>query len=139
MYDGKHLLIVQFKAKDVDEIKSPNCSIDCCILARTLEIAQCTARYALYRLVWRGWMRMTGEWSNNIPFSLSGWDRKFRFWSGRPYWENQQTHAKEMTHPHGYYRIFAAMTNMWYWVDANGNVVLDANGNTAWDSFKSWA
>ncbi|APA13349.1 hypothetical protein SS1G_08066 [Sclerotinia sclerotiorum 1980 UF-70] len=135
VYDGIHLLIVQFKAKDANQIKSADCPVDCCILARAPEDAQqCAARYALYRLVWRGWIRMTGEWSVEIPVSLDGWDRKFRFWSGRPYWE--QGRIKEMIHPNGYQRRFDGVA--WHWVDANEQDVKDANGVIIWDSLQSW-
>lgn len=124
MYDGKHLLIVQFKAKNVEDIKSANCAVDCCILARTPDNPnECAARYALYRLVWRGWMRMTGKNSENIPLSLAGWDRKFHYWSGEPFWENQQIHTQEMMHPNGYVRLFSTAAKRWYWVDIAQNTV----------------
>ncbi|ESZ89455.1 hypothetical protein SBOR_10161 [Sclerotinia borealis F-4128] len=137
-YDGIHLLVVQFKAKDDEDIKSLHCRVDCCILARTPEGAQCTARFALYRLAWRGWMRMIGVWSADFHVSIVGWRREFRYWSGRPGWVNEQDpRRKELDHPDGYMRRFDLTKKAWYWVDVQRNPVLDVYGNTIWDSIQS--
>lgn len=81
-------------------------------------------------------MRMTAQFSSHMPVSLGGWEREFRFWSGRPRWVNIVTRAKEMDHPLGCMRRFDGQS--WFWVDADGNNLFDGDGNVLWDSLVSW-
>lgn len=60
IYDSIYLVIVQFKALNREEIKHPQCSIDCWVIPRQLlKRHQCTIQYGLYQLAWRGWMRLS--------------------------------------------------------------------------------
>jgi hypothetical protein len=88
-----HLLILQFRAPNKDQIQSQECLVDCCIISREqLFPEQCTIQYALYRLAWRGWMRLsatlTGQSSTRRPLdvALDGVSRVYEWWSGRPAW-----------------------------------------------------
>ena len=136
VYDGFNLLILQFKASSRNDIKEANCRVDCCILPRSSAVpGVCNARYGLYRLVWRGWMRLAAVASQHIPVSLNGWEREFRYWSGRPTWINEiNRRVKELDHPDGYRRIFDTANRAWYWAHLNGAPVQDANGTRVWDT-----
>jgi hypothetical protein len=128
-------LIVQFKARDKEEIKDRRCIIDCCILPRaSVDPHACTARYGLYRLIWRGWMRMAGI---GDPVSLGGLDREFRYWSGTPCWSVPGSQQKFLEHPDAYQRKFDLTEQAWYWENFDGTPVT-IDGRTVWDTGRVW-
>ncbi|PQE10734.1 hypothetical protein CJF32_00009794 [Rutstroemia sp. NJR-2017a WRK4] len=54
-----YLLIIRFRAGGRRGVKSNDCTIDVWCFPRSSAYANvCTARYGLYRLVWRGWMQL---------------------------------------------------------------------------------
>lgn len=122
VYDSVHLLMVQFHAKNKEGIRSVNCTIDvCCVPRSSADPNMCTARYGLYRLVWRGWIRLIATKAENPAVSLGGFTREFEYWSGRPFWRDEVDRHKELNHPDGYYWMFDIASNQWYWNDGNGN------------------
>lgn len=139
VYGGDFLLLVVFKASHKDDIK--NCQVDVCVVPRaTVDQAICSARYALYRLVWRGWMRATAERSSQIAREMNGWYREFDWWSGRPTWgpRDPAQGIRGVDHPAGIVRMFDSRYGRWYWEDVHGNQVLDVVGVVAWDSIQCW-
>lgn len=121
--------MVQFHAKDREGIKSNDCTIDVwCLPRSSADPNLCAVRYGLYRLVWRGWMRLIATKAENPVVPLGGFAREFEYWSGRPFWRNEANHRHKMiNHPAGYSRAFDVANKAWYWSDANGN-------NVAWDT-----
>ncbi|KAL2015109.1 hypothetical protein VTK56DRAFT_6309 [Thermocarpiscus australiensis] len=129
VFDSVHLLILQFRAASRDEIKSQECDVDCCIIPREelFPGLQCTIQYALYRLAWRGWMRLSatlaGQNSARKPLDVAvdGIPRVYEWWSGRPAWRVAGRY--QFGHPNGWKRQFIrdGTDGYFIWVDDNGN------------------
>ncbi|PQE14730.1 hypothetical protein CJF30_00011051 [Rutstroemia sp. NJR-2017a BBW] len=102
-----YLLIIRFRAGGRRGVKSNDCTIDVWCFPRSSAYANvCTARYGLYRLVWRGWMQLIVTKAGNPAASLGGFTRGFECWSGRPFWRDEADRHKVANHPGGYYRAF---------------------------------
>lgn len=129
-------MIVVFKAANVNNIKT--CDVDCCVEPRSADDTICTARYALYRLVWRGWMRLTAELSAHLRVSIATWGREFIYWSGRPVWRSEANgHAsRQLEHPDGLLRRYDG--GAWYWENRDGYMEMTGDGMVMWDSIASW-
>ncbi|KAL2174067.1 uncharacterized protein P884DRAFT_159421, partial [Thermothelomyces heterothallicus CBS 202.75] len=54
-WDGRYLLVLQFRARKPDHIRNADCPIDCWVIP--VEGSTCTLRYALYRLMVQGFRR----------------------------------------------------------------------------------
>ncbi|KAK4642585.1 hypothetical protein QC761_0086040 [Podospora bellae-mahoneyi] len=133
VFDSVHLLVVQFRARDREDIKSPGCPVDCCVIPRHPKYQdQCTIQYALYRLAWRGWMRLSATLANggSLPVSIGGINRVYEKWSGRPMWE-VALGAYEFGQPNGYRRQFIRdqTGGFWVWVDNDRNILTYDTGN----------
>ncbi|KAK4095890.1 hypothetical protein N658DRAFT_534396, partial [Parathielavia hyrcaniae] len=94
VFDSVHLVIVQFRAASRDLIRNENCIVDCCVIPREpVYFEQCTIQYALYRLAWRGWMRLSAtlldrnDTRQSLDVALNGIPRTYEWFSGRPVWE----------------------------------------------------
>ncbi|KAK4243263.1 hypothetical protein C7999DRAFT_18365, partial [Corynascus novoguineensis] len=126
VFDGRHLLILVFQAETVAQIKQQNCPVTGLIFSRTCE----TLRYGLFRTVTHQIRRMQAAAALSV--TLDGYVRKFRWWSGDPYWVdgNDNEHG---VHPNGYIRIFNPY-GAWFWAYVDGNPVLDLNGQPVWDT-----
>ncbi|KKK18880.1 hypothetical protein P175DRAFT_0125885 [Aspergillus ochraceoroseus IBT 24754] len=109
-YDSKYLLLIQFRALSADEIRSENCLIDICAIPReSLHQLQCTMQYGLYRLTWRGWVRLSATQSStnhqdrlvasrvNLR-SSHGMVRRYEFYSGLPVWMGRDG-SEDFSHP----------------------------------------
>ncbi|KAK8070321.1 Protein kinase-like domain [Apiospora phragmitis] len=76
IYDSLHLLLVQFQARNQDEIKNAQCPVDVWVLPRlTHDVNVCTVRYALYWMACRGLMRIMGQQAADLEWG--GWTRTF--------------------------------------------------------------
>lgn len=114
MFDSTYLLIAQLKADNLEELRTPGCSVDHCVIPRwCLEEQQSTIQYGLYALAWRGWMRLSatllsisGGFQGCHPIELDGCTRVHEYWSGRPMWKTNGTTIIE--HPKGWSRYFYA-------------------------------
>ena len=96
VFDTKSLVIIQFNASNHRDIAYEDCPIDCCVIPRRMNIEnQCTMQYALYRLAWRGWIRLSATLESKTlrtgelvrarkSLSLHGYERKYVYWSGEP-------------------------------------------------------
>ncbi|KAK4203786.1 hypothetical protein QBC40DRAFT_166515 [Triangularia verruculosa] len=129
VFDSVHLLLLQFRAQNRDQIRNEACHVDCCVIPRYyISEDQCTIQYALYRLAWRGWARLSatlaGQNSTRMPLAvaLDGIPRAYEWWSGTPLWET--AHGRyEFVHPNGWKRQFVRQgtDGYWIWVDDGGN------------------
>lgn len=81
-------------------------------------------------------MRLSALISPQIDVSLNGWQRQFQYWSGRAYWININSRAKELAHPDDLTRVFDESESRWYWKwTDNGAALLYANGDPMWDTY----
>lgn len=132
IYDGRCFLIVVFKGSGREKIKAADCPVECVVLPRRSDDElHCTIRYALYRLVWRGWMRQAQ--THGLPVQYGNYRREYQWWSGRPVWINLQNGERVYGHPAGLTRVFDKISGAWYWA-INGEPVVDAEGHGLWDT-----
>lgn len=118
LFDSLTLVIVQFRASQLDDILDPYCHIDCCVIPRAAGHFpdQCTMQYALYRLAWRGLVRLcaTLDYAEDkqgelvraqTSLTINGYKREYDYFTGSPYWLDLHG-ARYKHHPHGYERRF---------------------------------
>lgn len=83
-------------------MREATCPIECCVIPHIIGAGDtarmCTMQYALYRLAWRGWVRLcaTLECANDPESDtwtrerrdlfIHGLKRKYKYWSGEPVW-----------------------------------------------------
>ncbi|KAK4096894.1 hypothetical protein N658DRAFT_501069 [Parathielavia hyrcaniae] len=130
VFDSVHLVILQFRAASKDQIQDQDCHVDICIIPREkLFQEQCTIQYALYRLAWRGWMRLSatsatqeGSKRKTVTVAVDGIPRAYEWWSGKPFWEVAPGRY-QFGHPNGWKRQFFRLGTggYWIWADDNGN------------------
>jgi hypothetical protein len=80
-YDGLKLLILRFKAKDRNDIKT--CKPDVFVIPNIATDGP-PIRYALYRLITDGLHRVMAQ--NPLDVIIGVYERKFDWYNGRPYW-----------------------------------------------------
>lgn len=114
-FDGNVLLLLQFRATTLEEIKDKDCEVDCWVLPR--EGSNCTLRYALYRLLLQGWKRCQvlaamGDAADGLV--VGGLRPDYReFFNGRPIWKVEgQNYAN---HPGGYERLVDGTSGALKW------------------------
>lgn len=153
VFDSGSLVLLQFRATDVEAIRDPMCPIDICIIPReeSRHGDQCTMAEGLRALALTGFTRLcaTGDSTptnsgNNIriptELNLAGFDRYYKFYSGRPFWVHRRTRETCFDHPSGYSRdVRFVMTRnndrvpefkgYWSWFDLNGQRVADDTTN----------
>lgn len=137
-------MIVQFRAHDREHIKSRSCLVDCCVIPREYieDIPhQCTIQYALYKLAWRGWVRLcatlgrANDLRAQTDVKIHGCTREYKWWSGEPFWIDRHT-GEPCRSPHHirrefYYRSVqqpsgnAKVGGFWVWVDESDMIVDD--------------
>jgi hypothetical protein len=118
LFDGRTLVLVQFRALSAEDIQREDCVVDICVVPREFqgEPNQCTAQYALYKLACAGWQRLSttlgfredrsGTLTRaRVHLSLDGFTRKYEYWSGKPIWFDNYN-RQYLIHPHGYQRVF---------------------------------
>lgn len=137
---------MQFRASNHEDIASEDCPIDCCVIPRKIDpyvVNQTTMQYALYRLAWRGWVRLCATLESKTSggqlirarksLTLHGYTRKYEYWSGRPVWVDDRN-RQYVDHPRGYRREFdyrkrrrqnGAIVTEGYWIWRCGRDVYD--------------
>lgn len=137
IFDSRSAVIVQFRATSFENIKKADCPIDCCVIPRAIQVPnQCTINYALYRLAWRGWIRLcatlestTDDLGNLVrtrkSVSINGYRRKNKYWSGDPVWVDNHNQEYD-SHPHGYLREFI------YTSHQRQNGTMETHGSWVW-------
>ncbi|RAL01694.1 uncharacterized protein BO80DRAFT_501618 [Aspergillus ibericus CBS 121593] len=145
VFDMKTLVLVQFRALRVEDISAEDCPVDICVIPRDYDPNipdQCTMQFALYRLAWRGWVRLCatlecredrrpGEYVR-VPTHLNhgGLTRKYEYWSGTPIWVDHYG-RQYLAHPSGCRRDFvyrsrprpngtAETQGFWVWRSQDG-------------------
>lgn len=153
VFDSGSLVLLQFRATDVEGIRDPMCPVDICIIPREVSrpVDQCTMAEGLRALALKGFTRLcaTGDSTptnsgNNVriptKLNLDGFDRHYEFWSGQPFWVNHRNQETRFDHPFGYSRDlrFVITRNddndpefkgYWSWFDLHGQRVADDTTN----------
>jgi hypothetical protein len=147
VYDAGNMVIVQFRASSPEDIASRHCPIDVCVVPRDVDPflqSQCTMQYALYKLALAGWRRLCSTLDSKVVVEnqlekvkrarthlvLDGFSRKYTWWSGRPYWVDDQN-RRYGHHPNGYSRDFVIRYHgeeskgYFVWLDQQGRGVDD--------------
>jgi hypothetical protein len=110
-WDGRTLLMLQFRARKPEHIRKADCRIDCWVIPVTG--STCTLRYALYRLMVQGLRRCQASVANQ-PLKVGSLTEHGReFFSGRPIWKLDGQSVGD--HPEGYLRAVHAATGALYW------------------------
>lgn len=133
-FDGETLLMLQFRAAKVADIKDANCPVDCWVIPRA-NAGGTPLRYALYRFLVQGFRRCQGC-TANAALQLNGVTARRRyFFNGVPVWKIDGT---ETDRPWGYQRRLHRDTGAFYWADSAGNALMDDNGAIVWDTLAFW-
>ncbi|KAL2186572.1 hypothetical protein L209DRAFT_731432 [Thermothelomyces heterothallicus CBS 203.75] len=126
-WDGKILLMLQFRATNPWDIRNADCAIDCWIIPH--ESSSCTLRYALYRLLVQGFRRCQAATASR-PIQVGSFTEHGReFFTGRPIWNVGGRLTTE--HPEGYVRRVDGATGALYWSNGMGNDVV-------WETVGFW-
>lgn len=126
-WDGKILLVLQFRARKPEHIRNADCPIDCWVIP--LVESTCTLRYALYRLMVQGLRRCQAA-AASIPLQVGSLTEHGReFFTGRPIWKvDGQSRGN---HPEGYVRMVDATSGALYWA-------LEVLEGTVWETGAFW-
>lgn len=145
-FDGCNLVIVQFKASRFDDILQANCRIDCCVIPHPIGrgiAGLCTMQYALYRLAWRGWVRLCATTEcvqdrrsgrlirSKREVIIDGRERDYRGYSGEPFWRD--VNGDLCNPPRGWWRDFANRSyqrqdgswksnGYWFWTNGRDEI-----------------
>ncbi|KAK0701106.1 hypothetical protein B0T21DRAFT_321997 [Apiosordaria backusii] len=99
-FDGKTLLLLQFRANRVEDILKENCPVDCWVLPRASSFT--TLRSALYMLLVQGFRRFQGACAPQV--SVGGLTPQLRqFYNGQLIWAAPEG-MNVLEHPGGYQR-----------------------------------
>ncbi|KAH7465221.1 hypothetical protein FOMA001_g17346 [Fusarium oxysporum f. sp. matthiolae] len=110
-FDGARLILLQFRAFRLDDIKEESCKIDCWVFP--VKTSSCSLRYALYRLLAQGWRRCQGELAPACTIGgLQPYAREF--FTGLPIW--RYNNQKSKSHPAGYQRTVDQRTGALAWI-----------------------
>lgn len=131
-FDHKTLLILQFRAHTIDEIRGQG-DVDCWILPR-YNPGGTAWRYALYRLLVQGFRRFQGLHRRN-PILRSLPAEKVVLYNGQPQW---RVDGRLTYQPWGYTRILDRSTGTFYWTDETGTMLVDDRGIPLADTVSLW-
>lgn len=131
-FDHKHLLILQFRAHSVDEIRSDG-DVDCWILPRDNH-GGTPWRYALYRLLVQGFRRAQGLLRVNPALNGLYADMVILY-TGEPRW---RINGHMTRNPFGYKRILYSETGAYYWANEEGTMLVDDQGMVILDTCPLW-
>lgn len=116
-----------FQAQNVQQIRDQNCEVTCLLFTSNYA----TLRYGLFRTATYQFRRLQAAAAPAV--TLNNYVRRFRWWSGQPYWVNGNNEVE--VHPNGYVRMFQpAGGGAWFWAHADGTPVLGQDGAAVWDT-----
>ncbi|AEO69952.1 uncharacterized protein THITE_2171159 [Thermothielavioides terrestris NRRL 8126] len=125
-FDGKTLLLLQFRADTPAKMMDADCPVDCWVLPR--EGSFYSLRYALYRLMAQGFRRFQGMCA--LPISVGGLTpRSRRFFNGVPVWHPNGVDQDE--HPGGYVRSVNGTSGAVKWTHSE-------SGDLVWETAAFW-
>ena len=113
-FDGATLLLLQFRANTLEDIKDARCPIDCWVFPASS--SKVPLRYALYRLLVQGFRRFQGLCA--LPISIGGLAPIGRqLFDGLPVWRSEVDGAEVAVfdHPGGYQRSVDAESGAVKW------------------------
>lgn len=136
---------MQFRAESLDDIKSPDCRVDVCVLShpgqRNPENMP-TMQFALYCLAWTGFRRLCATMSYQdttvsgvserapLEVRIGNLFRDYVYFSGEPCWYMYDSDDEtEYQTPRGWKRLFewrrrsnGCWGGYWYWTNGHGKV-----------------
>lgn len=133
VFDGMHVLILRFRAKDAAHIAAADCSVDCWVFSIGLNIPgsaenptnhNITAPYVLYLVAREGLNRVRGILAPQ-DLTVEGFRRHFRWYDGETYWSRDGTTTWD--HPLEYKRTYDVHSKRWFWCLKNKNCGWDTN------------
>ncbi|KAK4152614.1 hypothetical protein C8A00DRAFT_16102 [Chaetomidium leptoderma] len=99
-FDGKTLVLLQFRANRLEDIREEHCPVDCWVFPR--DSSTIPLRYALYMLLVQGFRRFQGAYAQ--PLTVGGLAPQSRqFFDGLPVWTSADGDPV-LEHPGGYQR-----------------------------------
>lgn len=131
-FDHQTFLMLQFRAATPADIRTSD--VDCWVFPRDNQ-GGTPLRYALYRLIVQGFRRFQGMRRFNTPLHNS-YSSQLTFFSGKPQWVDMTGH--HTSYPFNYKRKVDSASGALYWVDEDGNDVVDLDGNRVWDTDAFW-
>ncbi|KEZ42855.1 hypothetical protein SAPIO_CDS5283 [Scedosporium apiospermum] len=134
-FDGEYLVLLQFRAMSVNDIKSQDCKVDCWVIPRVND-GGVTLRYALYRFLVQGFRRFQGMIA--YPVRLRDIPPYKREWyNGRPLWKIDGT---IVAIPFGHRRRVDARYGAFYWsaTEESDVPLLTEQGSWVYDTEGLW-
>lgn len=128
-FDQANFLMLQFRANSLADIRR-DCEVDCWILPRVNPNGT-SIREALYRLLVQGFRRFQGQYRMPTSFSPD----MVEMFSGQPLFLSNGVYT---ANPNGCTRLLDTGTGSFYWVNADGDSLTDANGDQIWDTLPLW-
>lgn len=145
IFDGDQLVLVQFRALSLEDIRDPDCEVDVCVISHpdgpTSESIP-TMQYALYYLCWTGFRRLCGTMSCQntairsvserapLQVRIGNLIRDYVYFSGEPCWymynpdDMYGSDEQEYPTPRGWRRLFewrprsnVHLGGYWYWTN----------------------
>lgn len=139
LFDGMRLLVLRFRAKNVDHIRDAACPVDCWIISLDCNNLQNSEApegpnnrriiilYAFYLVIKEG-LNNARVMKGVAGLSLGGYKRDFRWFDGKPYWTSLSTPASTVwEHPGGYQRRYNPDSQRWFWCLNNSFCAWDTN------------
>ncbi|OQE23930.1 hypothetical protein PENSTE_c008G09257 [Penicillium steckii] len=140
IFDGNHLVLVQFRARSLDGIRDATCDIDVCVISHpigTILENIPTMQYAIYLLCWTGFRRLCGTLSFRtvgdvlerapLEVTIDNLIRKYQYFSGIPSWYGYD--GSKYQSPRGWRRDFrwrlrsnGRWEGYWYWTNGHETV-----------------
>lgn len=128
VFDGEHLLILQFQAPTLDSISDANCGVTVLLFASHFE----TLRYGLFRVMALQLRRLQAATAPELI--LGGLVRRYRWPSGDPWWSREDDDDGAEVEPEaGVARMFDLEHGAWFWA-VGGVPLLDADNRYIWDT-----
>jgi hypothetical protein len=132
VFDGEHLLILQFQAPTLDSLLDANSDVTVLLFA-----SHCgTLRYGLFRAMALQLRRMQAATAPAL--TLGGLVRRYRWPSGDPWWsreddDNGDDNGAEVDPGAGVARMFDLEHGAWFWA-LDGVPLFDAENSYVWDT-----
>ncbi|POR35496.1 Uncharacterized protein TPAR_04311 [Tolypocladium paradoxum] len=141
VFDGATLVILQFRARNKEEVKHPGCEVDCWVIPRN-NPGGCSLRYALHRLLVQGFRRCQG-WTGSQQQTVGGVRMAYReFYTGRPVWDlggqlrlEHPTHTRVLDADSGAFYMSRGAERLWetaqFWAPEMAQRQLEVRGGDA--------
>ena len=132
-FDGRTLLLLQFKATVASDIKSPDCIAECWAIPR-VNPTGVSLRHALYRFLAQGFRRCQGMCANEVTINETPPSLR-QFYNGQPLWNIDGDYHAE---PWGYRRVIDPSCGAFHWTKPYSDGPLLPNGSRVYETAGFW-